>query len=216
MSLSSIYRKVRWPVLPWMWPVPQCPAPTQPGCVTSAALAATTACTSAVWSGMGSASLPLVVTPAQCADVRWELWAKLHLSSCLFVRFAAYKITPSLLSCLCVCKTCCMQNCSTAVLSLSVRQSVQECTFTYFAALRLCPPTTGCSPPSVPSIVFCLMLSCSRWFPPSLLPHPATFCLVVLWIFSLSWLAPRLLLYLCVGKVSILPALPCLLVAVMR
>ena len=26
----------------------------------------------------------------------------------------------------------------------------------------------GCSPPSMPSIVFCLLLSCSRWFLPSL------------------------------------------------
>ena len=31
---------------------------------------------------------------------------------------------------------------------------------------RLCPSTVGCSPPSMPSIVLCLLLSCSRRFPP--------------------------------------------------
>ena len=34
---------------------------------------------------------------------------------------------------------------------------------------RLCPSTAGCSPPSMSSIVVCLLLSWSRWFPPSLL-----------------------------------------------
>ena len=52
---------------------------------------------------------------------------------------------------------------------------------------RQYPSTAGCGPPSMPSIVVCLKLSCSRLFPPSLLSHPATFCLVVLSIFSLSW-----------------------------
>ena len=50
---------------------------------------------------------------------------------------------------------------------------------------RLCPSTAGCSPPSMPSIVVCLGLSCSTWFPP-LLCCLATFWLVVLLIFSLS------------------------------
>ena len=30
-----------------------------------------------------------------------------------------------------------------------------------------CPSTTGCSAPSMPSIVLCLLLSCFRWFSPS-------------------------------------------------
>ena len=51
---------------------------------------------------------------------------------------------------------------------------------------RLCPSTARCSPPSVPSIVFCLLLSCSKWSPPSLLCHLAIFRLVVLLISSLS------------------------------
>ena len=34
---------------------------------------------------------------------------------------------------------------------------------------RHCPSTAGCSPPSMSSIIFCLLLSCSRWFPSSLL-----------------------------------------------
>ena len=41
-------------------------------------------------------------------------------------------------------------------------------------SLRLCPSTARCSPPSKPSIAFCLIVSCSRWFPPSYccLPYP--------------------------------------------
>ena len=54
---------------------------------------------------------------------------------------------------------------------------------------RLCPSTAGCSPPSVSSIVVCLLLSLSRWFPPSLLRHLAIFCLVDLLISSLSFIA---------------------------
>ena len=54
---------------------------------------------------------------------------------------------------------------------------------------RLCPSTVGCSPPSVPSIVLCLLLSCSRWFPPSLLCHLAIFYLVIPLISSLSLVA---------------------------
>ena len=38
----------------------------------------------------------------------------------------------------------------------------------------------------MPSIVLCLLLSCSRWFPPSLLCRLAIFCLVVPLISSLS------------------------------
>ena len=34
---------------------------------------------------------------------------------------------------------------------------------------RLCPSTAGCGPPSVPSIVLCLLFSCFRRSPPSLL-----------------------------------------------
>ena len=38
----------------------------------------------------------------------------------------------------------------------------------------------------MPSFVVCRKLSCSRWFPLSFLCHPATFCFVVLLIFSFS------------------------------
>ena len=54
---------------------------------------------------------------------------------------------------------------------------------------RPCPSTAGCSPPSMPSIVLCLLLSCFRWFPLSLLCRLAIFCLVVLLISSLSLVA---------------------------
>ena len=54
---------------------------------------------------------------------------------------------------------------------------------------RFCPSAAGCSPPSMPSIVLRLLLSCSRWFPPSLLGRLAIFCLVVLLISSLSLVA---------------------------
>ena len=40
--------------------------------------------------------------------------------------------------------------------------------FTFHLSPRSCPSTAGCSPPSMPSIVLCLLLSCSRWCPPSL------------------------------------------------
>ena len=53
---------------------------------------------------------------------------------------------------------------------------------------RLCPSTAGRSPPSMSSIVFCLLHSCSRWFPPLLLCL-AIICLVVLLISSLSLVA---------------------------
>ena len=54
---------------------------------------------------------------------------------------------------------------------------------------RLCPSTAGRSPPSVSSFVFCLLLSWSRWFPPSLVCRLSIFCLVVLLISSLSLVA---------------------------
>ena len=54
---------------------------------------------------------------------------------------------------------------------------------------RLCPSTAGCSPPSMSSIVFCLLLSCSRWFPPYLLCRLAIFYLAVPLISSLSLVA---------------------------
>ena len=53
----------------------------------------------------------------------------------------------------------------------------------------LYPSIAGCSPPSMPPIVLCLLLSCSRWFPPSLLCRLAIFWLVVLLISSLSLVA---------------------------
>ena len=59
-------------------------------------------------------------------------------------------------------------------------------TFTFHRSHILCPSTAGCNPPSMSSIVFCLLLSCSRWFPPSLLCRLAIFCFVVLLISSLS------------------------------
>ena len=61
--------------------------------------------------------------------------------------------------------------------------------FIIISLSRLCPSTAGCSPPSMSSIVVCLLLSKSRWFPPSLLCHLAIFCLVVLWASSLSLVA---------------------------
>ena len=63
---------------------------------------------------------------------------------------------------------------------------------------RLCPSTAGCSPhstppppppKSMPSIVFYLLLSWSRWFPPSLFYGLAIFYLVVLLISFLSSVA---------------------------
>ena len=83
---------------------------------------------------------------------------------------------------------------------------------------RLCPSTAGCSPPSMSSIVLCLLLSCftfylgfvhplqdvalrqclplsclllscSRWFPLSLLCRLAIFCLIVFLISSFSLVA---------------------------
>ena len=39
--------------------------------------------------------------------------------------------------------------------------------FTFHFSPRLCPSTAGCISPSVLAIVLCLLLSCSRWFPPS-------------------------------------------------
>ena len=56
-------------------------------------------------------------------------------------------------------------------------------------AFHLCLSTAGCSPPSVSSIVSCLLLSCSRLFPPSLLRRLAIFCMVVLLSSSLSLVA---------------------------
>ena len=54
---------------------------------------------------------------------------------------------------------------------------------------RRCLSTAGCNPPTVPSVVLCWLLFCSRWFPPSLLHCLAIICLVVLLIFSLSLVA---------------------------
>ena len=54
---------------------------------------------------------------------------------------------------------------------------------------RLCPSTAGCSPPSMSSIVVCLLLSWSRWFPAFLLCHLAIFCLVIPLISSFSLVA---------------------------
>ena len=54
---------------------------------------------------------------------------------------------------------------------------------------RFCPCTAGCSPQSMSSIVFCLLLSCFRWFPPSLLCRLAIFCMVILLISSLFLVA---------------------------
>ena len=61
--------------------------------------------------------------------------------------------------------------------------------FLFHLSPRLCPSTAGCSPPSMSSVVFCLLLSSSRWFPPSLLCRLAIFCLVVLLISSLFLVA---------------------------
>ena len=58
-----------------------------------------------------------------------------------------------------------------------------------FLLPRLYQSTPGCNTPSVSSIVLCLLLSCSRWFPPSLLCRLAIFYLVVPLISSLSLVA---------------------------
>ena len=47
----------------------------------------------------------------------------------------------------------------------------------------LCPSTAGCSPPSVSSIVFCLLLSWSRWFPPGGMCYIRFFFLFSLFLF---------------------------------
>ena len=61
--------------------------------------------------------------------------------------------------------------------------------FTFHLSPRLCPFSALCSPPSMPSIVLCLLPFCSRWFPPSLLCRLAIFYLVVPLISSLSLVA---------------------------
>ena len=63
------------------------------------------------------------------------------------------------------------------------------CNFTIHLSPRLYPSTAGCSPPSVPSIVLCLLLSSFKWFPPFLLCRLAIFCLVIPLISSLSLVA---------------------------
>ena len=77
----------------------------------------------------------------------------------------------------------------------------------------LCPSTAGCNPPLMPSIVVCLKLSCSAWFPPHLLYHPAA-CLVVLWVFSLSRVAvaARVMLSCSKGVLALLAISSCHLV----
>ena len=59
------------------------------------------------------------------------------------------------------------------------------CCFPVSPFTRLCPSPAGCSSPSMSSIVLCLLLSCSRWFPPSLLCRLA----IVIYISSLSLVA---------------------------
>ena len=61
--------------------------------------------------------------------------------------------------------------------------------FTFHLSPWFSPSAVECSPPSMPSVVFCLLLSFSRWFPPSLLCRLAIFCLVVPLISSLSLVA---------------------------
>ena len=51
---------------------------------------------------------------------------------------------------------------------------------------RLCPSTAECNLTSMPSIVLCLFLSCSRWFPPSFSCCLAIIYLVVPLISSIS------------------------------
>ena len=82
------------------------------------------------------------------------------------------------------------------VLSGSLGQIPNKCktllsVFTFHLSPRLSPSTAGCSPPSMSSIVFCLLLSCSRWFTLSFLCRRrlAIFCLVDLLISSLSLVA---------------------------
>ena len=55
---------------------------------------------------------------------------------------------------------------------------------------RLCPSTAGCSPPSMPARLLCLLLSCPRWFPQSLLCRLAIFHLVVRLISFFILVAP--------------------------
>ena len=65
-----------------------------------------------------------------------------------------------------------------------------------------CPSTAGCSPPSMSSIVPCLLISHSSWFPPSLLRRLAIFYLIVPLISSLSLVAT-----LCSGSCTYYPSL---------
>ena len=65
------------------------------------------------------------------------------------------------------------------VLSLLVR-NLRDTRFVFHLSPRFYPSTSECSPPSVSSIALCLLLSCSRWFTPSLLCRLAIFCMVVL------------------------------------
>ena len=72
---------------------------------------------------------------------------------------------------------------------------------------RLCPSTAGCSPPSVPSIVLCLLHFCSRWFPR--VSVPGCF-LVVLFQVVPSFLA-MLFCHLLLGHpLDLFPLLCCL------
>ena len=67
----------------------------------------------------------------------------------------------------------------------------------------LSPSAAGCSSPSMPFIVLCLLLSCSRLFSPSVLCRLAIFYLVVPLISSLSLVAlcaafvPPIVLHFC-------------------
>ena len=61
--------------------------------------------------------------------------------------------------------------------------------FCFHLSPRLCPSTARCCPTSVPPTVLCLLLSCSRWFPPSLLCRLAILYLVAPLIPSLSLVA---------------------------
>ena len=47
--------------------------------------------------------------------------------------------------------------------------------FTFHLSPRFCPAIAECCPPSMPFVVFSLLVSCSRWFPPSLLCRLAIF-----------------------------------------
>ena len=71
------------------------------------------------------------------------------------------------------------------IIMACMKKDWQKTLYFIFTSLRLCTATAEHSLPSMPSIVICLMLSCSRWFPPSLLC-----CLDICLVIPLNFFLP--------------------------